>query len=144
MQVLASEAGSVAALGHLHQLTVDAYAAQHPGPQVPAISVPFALIGLHLVLDEGWSGNAVRAAHQALARRASRWPRFQAPDQRGAMTAADVSTAESPTRHAEMVRAWAACVWRAWEPEQAAVRSWARTVLPVDLRARLRAAERGR
>lgn len=132
----------MAVLGQLHQLTVDAYAAQHPGPQVPAITLPFALIGLHLTLEEGWSGSAVRAAHQALARHHSRWPRFVAPGERGAMTAADVAAAASAHQHAELVRAWATGVWEAWEAEQPAVRSWALAVLPADLRGRLQAVDR--
>ena len=54
----------------LHQLTVDAYAAQHAprevGVEVPPISVAYALVGLHLALDRGLSGIEVRAAHQRM------------------------------------------------------------------------------
>jgi Family of unknown function (DUF5946) len=58
------------ALSHLelvrdfHQLTVDAYAAQHApregGGDVPPISVAYALVGLHLALDYGVSGIEIR------------------------------------------------------------------------------------
>ena len=54
-----------------HQLTVDAYAAQHARRGVdadaPPISVAYALVGLHLALDRGLSGPEVRAAHQRMA-----------------------------------------------------------------------------
>jgi Family of unknown function (DUF5946) len=56
-------------LADLHQLTVDTYAAQHPGTDVPAITTVLALIGLYLALGEGASGLYVRTAHKRLADR---------------------------------------------------------------------------
>src|SRR4029453_4893418 len=54
----------------LHQLTVDAYAAQHApreaAGEVPPISVAYALVGLHLALDRGASGGEVRVTHQRM------------------------------------------------------------------------------
>ena len=136
--VLAHEATHIALLGPLHQLTVDAYAAQHAGEPSPAISTAFALIGLHLALDEGWSGTAVRAAHQLLAGRHSSWPRFKRPAEPGRLTVADVATARTPAEHAELVGRWAASVWAAWQPSQAAVRAWAEAVLSPIARGQLR------
>jgi hypothetical protein len=137
--VLANEAEHLPALGRLHQLTVDTYAAQHAGPQVPAISVPFALIGLLLALENGWSGVAVRAAHGYLAERGGAWPVFEAPGARSAMTAADVAAARNPKQHAALVERWAAVTWDAWRSEHPKVRAWAAEVLPARARARLRA-----
>ena len=59
-EVAAHEAAHVVALGRLHQLTVDTYGAQHAGRSAARIGVAFALIGLRLSLDEGWSGEEVR------------------------------------------------------------------------------------
>ena len=128
------EAGHLAELGRFHQLTVDAYGAQHAGAPTPPISTAFALLGLHLALDEGWSGTAVRAAHQALARRHRSWPVFRAPAEPGSLTIADVAASTSPAEHAERVQAWAASVWEAWRPAHDAIRTWADAVLPADLR----------
>ena len=58
MRVVGHELGRLSQLGGLHQLTVDAYGAQHAGPRVPAIGVAFGLIGLHLALDQGWTAPA--------------------------------------------------------------------------------------
>ena len=56
----------------LHQLGVDAYAAQHaprdPGDGPPPIGVAYALVGLHLALDRGRTGPQVRAAHRRMGR----------------------------------------------------------------------------
>jgi len=127
----------VIALGRLHQLTVDTYAAQHPGSQVPAISTPFALIGLLLTLEEGWSGLAVRAAHGWLAAHHAVWPRFTPPLAFGALTAARVADARTPEVHARLVEAWSAATWAAWAQQHTAVRDWAREVLAPDTRGRL-------
>lgn len=46
----------------LHRLTVDTYAVQHPGVNVPAArrSVGLHLSRLYLLLEAGWSTNGVR------------------------------------------------------------------------------------
>jgi hypothetical protein len=113
----------------LHQLTVDAYAAQHGPREVggdgPPISVAYALVGLHLALDRGVPGVEVRAAHQRMGRPDASWPRLQAPSSTGRLTVLDVATAGvmvgSVAGHAAAVRAWAAAVWRAWAARHVAV-----------------------
>ena len=128
--VLAFEFQHLAQVGRLHQLAVDAYGAQHGGDQTPAISVPFALIGLHLALDLGWSGNAVRGAHKYLADRSSAWPAFAVPEGPAWMTVADVAVAATPEDYSRLVKEWAVSVWAAWAHERDGVQAWARASLP--------------
>jgi hypothetical protein len=137
-QVLGFEAEHLAGLGRFHQLTVDAYGAQHGGGRSPAISLPFSLIGLHLALEERWHGDEVRAAHQALAQQRARWPSFTPPVDPHWLTVAAVAGASTPDAHAERVQAWAASVWEAWRFEHDNVRAWADAELPPAERARLR------
>jgi hypothetical protein len=131
------------ALGHLelvrdfHQLTVDAYAAQHASREVggvlPAISVGYALVGLHLVLDRGVSGPEVRAAHQRMGKPDPSWPPLPAPERTGAMTVFEVAAAGamvgSAAGHAKAVPAWAAAVWQAWAAQHATVAALADRLL---------------
>jgi hypothetical protein len=112
----------------LHQLTVDAYAAQHAPREVgdvPPISVAYALVGLHLALDRGVSGLEVRAAHQRMGKPDPSWPRLPTPDRTGAISVFDVAAAGamvgSVAGHAKAVRAWAAAVWQAWAAQHATV-----------------------
>ena len=107
-EVAAHEAAHVAVLGRLHQLTVDTYGAQHAGSSVARIGVAFALIGLRLSLDEGWSGEEVRDAHQYLGAKFKAWPEFAPPAERTWMTVYDVALATSPDEHARLVHRWAA------------------------------------
>jgi len=112
-----------------HQLAVDAYAAQHAsrdaGGDIPPIGVAYALVGLHLALDQGVPGLRVRAAHQRMGKPDASWPRLPAPERTGAVTVFDVATAgamvDSAAGHAEAVRAWAAAVWQAWASHHATV-----------------------
>jgi hypothetical protein len=131
------------ALNHLelvrdfHQLTVDAYAAQHAprevGGDLPTISAAYALVGLHLALDRGLSRIEVRAAHQRMGKPDPPWPRLPTPERTGAMTVFDVARAgvmvDSPAGHARAARAWAAAVWQAWAAQHAAVAALADPLL---------------
>jgi hypothetical protein len=142
MHVVAHELSHTSRLGGLHQLTEDAYGAQHAGPRVPDIGTAFSLIGLHLALDLGWSGNAVRAAHQHLAGHFKDWPHFSRPSAPATMTVAHVSGSPTPDEHAARVRAWAASVWESWSAQHRAVREWANQVLDEPTRGRLTATQR--
>jgi hypothetical protein len=133
------EAEHLVRLGRLHQLMVDTYVAQHPTADGPTIGLAFALIGLHLALDEGWRGDQVRDAHQLLATTRRDWPRLDPPRTRGPITVLDVAMAGSPDEHAELLQRWAAAVWDAWREQQATVVGLLDERLPSDERARLRA-----
>ena len=120
-EVAGYELEQVARLGRWHQLLVDTYAAQHVGPATPRIGPTFALIGLHLALDRGWDGLAVRDSHQALARRHRDWPAFETPALVWKMTVADLALASSPEEHITILGRWAAEVWAAWRTAHGAV-----------------------
>lgn len=134
------EAQLIPQLGRFHQLTVDAYGAQHAGAPTPPISTAFGLLGLYLALDRGWGGLAVRAAHGYLAQRHRSWPTFEPPSDRGPLTVQHVAEAQSPEAHGERVLAWAASVWSAWADQHTAVADWTDAVLPEAERSRLQRA----
>jgi hypothetical protein len=96
-----------------HQLAVDAYAAQHAGPESKPITTAFALIGLYLVCERGFTGRQAQLVHMFLGRRRQAWPRFQPPQDPGAVTVADALAAADDARN-EALRGWAASVWAAW------------------------------
>jgi hypothetical protein len=133
-EVAGFESRHVVELGRWHQLLVDTYAAQHAGERTPLIGTAFALIGLHLSLEAGWDGLAVRDAHQDLARRYREWPAFPAPERRGALTVLDLALASTPEEHVERLRAWAEDVWQAWAATHAAVDVLIAERLPPDHR----------
>ena len=74
----------------IHQVAVDAYAAQHAGPKMKQITATFALVGLYLVFEKGYTGRQAQLAHIELGKNRVTWPRFNAPEGKAAMTVRDV------------------------------------------------------
>ena len=102
-----------------HQLTVDAYGAQHAGGPAPAIRVAYSLAGLWLALEHGFSAEDVRAVHRRMGRPTASWPTFRAPHHgRRLLTVLDVAEAgvrqHSDGGHARAAGQWAESVWTAW------------------------------
>lgn len=124
-EVVGFEVAHVELVRRFHQLTVDAYGAQHAGGRSSPLRVAYSLVGLHLALDRGLPGHEVRAAHQRMGRRDPSWPAFARPEQTGEVTIVDVAEAGvmlgSVAGHAELAQRWADVVWRSWEHQHAAV-----------------------
>lgn len=99
-----------------HQVAIDAYAAQHPGPPARRITLWFALAGLYLALDEGWTGRQVQVAHQRLAEVDKVGPALNRPFPAAAMTVSDVLAAGPGGGRDAAVQNWALAVWRSWQP----------------------------
>ena len=113
-------------LGHggayfIHQLLVDAYAAQHATATSKPITTAFALIGLFLFAERGFTGREVQRAHMALARRRRNWPQFEPPQSRGTLTVAHVVAVPPGEGRDAMLKLWAESVWAAWGKDHARV-----------------------
>src|SRR5215218_8717351 len=104
-EVLNYEMEHLTRLGRFHQVTVDAYDAQHAGEPSPPISTAFGLIALYLAFEHRWPGTAVQAAHQFLAKRYSMQPSFRSRTDRAVPSFADVAAATTPEH--PHVGAWA-------------------------------------
>jgi hypothetical protein len=124
-EVLAREFGDPAYFAP-HALTVDTYAAQHPGVESAQTthSAAFHLMGLCLVVERGveptaagWMRQRAGAMHRAL-------PWLEPPGPGGGMTVVDVLAAGSAEEHARLVRRWAESVWTWWGAHHERVRSW--------------------
>ena len=97
----------------IHQHAVDAYAAQHSGEKMRPITTWFALIGLFLALERGYSGRRVQLAHVKIGKRKREWPRLTPPLHPGDLTVMNVIAARDAGRD-EMLMRWAASVWKSW------------------------------
>jgi hypothetical protein len=60
----------------IHQVAVDTYGAQHAGGALRNITTAYALIGLYLAVERGYTGRQVQRAHMSLAKNRSAWPRL--------------------------------------------------------------------
>lgn len=115
--------------GFIHQLAVDTYGAQHAGENVRPITVAFALIGLYLACERGYSGRQVQHMHMLLAQRSKTWLRFAPPAHAGAVTVLDVVQARPGEERDAMLRRWRQAVWNAWNEEHERVRSLMASVM---------------
>ncbi len=121
--ILAREYSSPVLMKSVHRLTVDAYAAQHPGIQERRTiqSVWVHLVGLHLVLERGLENNFVTQTLGALTKRAGALTWLEPPDTLGPITVQDVVDAQKVTEHEGAIRRWSQSVWEAWKPHHKAV-----------------------
>jgi hypothetical protein len=125
-EVLAREY-SDPAYARRHRLTVDAYAAQHPGHESPQTiqSVALHLIRLCLVLERGVDVRRATAAMQAGAARKGHYRWLAPPEALGDVTVAEVLRARTAEEHVAAVERWARAVWQAWSAHHDTVRGWA-------------------
>jgi hypothetical protein len=115
----------------IHQYIVDAYAAQHAGEETKPITIAFALAGLYLHHEKGFSGKEVQRAHMKLAGNKKHLPLFELPGQRGEITVADVMCHAPGIDRDQAIERWTASVWNAWKDSHARVAEWLETELIV-------------
>lgn len=129
-----------------HTLTVDTFAAQHPGEETDQArhSVAFHLVGLCLVVERGREPTESGWLRQRHPNRHKDYPWLPPPEALGAVTTADVVEADTPEEHDRMVRAWAASVWEAWGAHHDTVRAWTDRLETMDLRGSADAAGPGK
>ena len=125
-EVLAREYGSDA-LADVHRLSVDAYAAQHPGVPSPQSmkSVGVHLIRLCLTVERGFDVRESNRIMVAVSKVKGRFGWLDPPESLGDLTVADVSSARTGDAHRAAVVAWARSVWGAWSEHHGTVRAWA-------------------
>ncbi len=105
----------------IHQHVVDAWIAQHADERTKPIALTFALVGLYLHLERGFSGRQVQRVPMALGKHKKGWPSFELPRERGSVTALQaVAEAPGPERD-RTIDAWCASVWAAFRESHQAV-----------------------
>jgi hypothetical protein len=112
----------------VHQMTVDAYAVQHPGTSSPQTiqSVAVHLASLCLMFEKDYApGETTQVMQQAKRRHGDDFLWLDPPDSLGATTVAEVAEARDAAEHGQRVRNWARCAWDAWARHHKIVREWA-------------------
>ena len=100
--------------GFILQHVVDAYGAQTATSDTKPIGLMFALVGLYLHVEKRFSGRQVQKVHALLGRRKRACPIGDLPNDRGAMTVADVLAASAGPERDKAIDAWCECVWNAF------------------------------
>ena len=105
-----------------HRLTVDAYAAQHPGHRSSQTiqSVSLHLVSLHLVLERSVDQATATARLARMATKKDHFKWLEPPISLGDLTVNHVLAATSANAHRKAD--WAHSVWQAWEVHHAVIR----------------------
>jgi hypothetical protein len=98
----------------IHQHAVDAFAAQNATESDRPIRLTFALVGLYLHVEKGFTGKQVQRSHMRLGRSRRSWPKFRIPDDRGSITEFDVMQAPAGALRDQMIHQWCFSVWNAF------------------------------
>ena len=114
-----------------HQLSVDSYAAQHPGNRSPQAiqSVCTHLVALCLSLEHSFGVEDLRPLMGDMSK--GRWFEpiwLEPPTAPFSMTIVDLLGIDSPDVYGVKVHEWAAATWAAWSAHHAQVREWANLV----------------
>jgi hypothetical protein len=115
----------------IHQNIVDAFSAQHASQDTKPIGITFALIGLYLAVEMGFTGREVQQAHMRLAKLRKGWPTFELPENRGEITVFDVISQPAGEKRDEMIHQWCISVWNAYRDSQPQVRDLVKKELQV-------------
>jgi hypothetical protein len=118
----------------IHQNVVDAYAAQQATETTKPIAVTFALIGLYLCLEHGFTGRQAQLAHMKMARRRKPWLTLPLPEYRGDIQITDVLAAAPGPARDDAIRRWCESVWQSWSHAHSTVAALAQTELGVEPR----------
>lgn len=110
----------------VHQMVVDAYAAQHAGgtSRREVQSVSLCLMTLCLFVEDGVDPAQGPALHKRIVAHRPDFVWLAPPNQPGLMTIADVLSARDKDEHCLLVRNWGYRVWQAWTPHHATIRAW--------------------
>jgi Family of unknown function (DUF5946) len=110
----------------VHQLVVDAYAAQHPGGQTrrEIQRVALCLMTLCLFIENGADPREGPALHKRMMANRPDFHWLQPPPLRGLLTVVDILAASTPAEHERLTWAWGRDVWQAWAPHHLTIREW--------------------
>lgn len=101
--------------GFIHQHIVDAFAAQTAEEKTKPIALTFALVGLYLMFEKGFTGKQVQEMHMKMAQYKKEWPTFKLPDFRGEITVMDVLSTPPGEARDTKIKDWCKSVWYAYK-----------------------------
>jgi hypothetical protein len=115
----------------IHQHAVDAFALQTASEHIKPVTFTYALIGLYLFVEKGYSGRQVQIAHGQLAKNKVLLTPEVLPLQRGALRVADVLLAPAGDERDQAILRWCQSVWAAYQPYHEVIASYAHHQLGV-------------
>jgi hypothetical protein len=107
--------------GFILQHVVDANMAQRLDAGSKPIGAVFALVGLYLHVERGFTGTEVQQAHRILGQRKRDWPAIAFPARRGHLTPKDVMAVPAGTQRDAAIDRWCESVWAEFQSSRDAI-----------------------
>lgn len=101
----------------IHQHIVDAYHAQTADEKTKVIEVVFSLVGLYLLIEKDCTGRQIQNIHIELSKYKNNLPKIKIPQFKGKITVADVLQVQPGGERDEVIKAWCASVWLAYQEQ---------------------------
>lgn len=115
----------------IHQNVVDAYAAQNTDLNTKRIKLFFALAGLYLSQEKGYTGKEVQNAHVKMTKITKDYPNIIPPDFRGDVTIDDVLKSNPGIERDTGIRKWCESVWGAYQDQHELIRTHTDRILKL-------------
>ena len=116
----------------VHQLAIDTFTAQHVSDESQRLSIFFAVLGLYLHAERGFTGLKIQQVHMRLAPLRLPWPVLDLPARHAELTVADVlAAAPGPERDA-MIHRWCVAEWQVWSGNRIIIAQLLKTHLDID------------
>lgn len=116
----------------IHQLAIDTFTAQHATSAGKPLAIVFAVLGLYLHAERGFSGLQIQRVHMQLAPLRLPWPLLPLPAHHADLTIADVLAAEPGPARDALIRRWCVAEWQVWTDGRAAIAHLLKTHLDID------------
>lgn len=116
----------------VHQLAIDTFTAQHASEATKPMSLVFAVLGLYLHSERGFTGLQIQRVHMNLAPRRLAWPLLQLPARHADLTVADMLATEPGTERDAMIRRWCVAEWQFWTESRAAIAQMLKAQFDID------------
>ena len=102
----------------IHQHIVDAFAIQTANEHTKPIKITYALIGIYLHIEKGYTGKQVQMAHVEMSKKSKVFPQIILPTNRGEISIADVLKITNPEERDKQIHGWCASIWKAFTTKQ--------------------------
>ncbi|MFM8451221.1 MAG: DUF5946 family protein [Haliscomenobacter sp.] len=108
----------------IHQQVVDAQTAQTATTDTKPLALTFALTGLFLYLEKGFTGKEVQDFHVFMSKNKTTWPDLFIPERNCTLSVHDVLQEQPGITRDQKIREWCLAVWASYLPVQSKLKNF--------------------
>ena len=113
----------------IHQHIVDAYAIQTANEHTKPIKITYALIGIYLHVEKGYTGKQVQMAHIEMSKKSKVFPPIILPTNRGEISITDVIKITTPAERDIQIHRCCESIWEAFSTQHELIKAITESLL---------------